>query len=98
MKRTNVILDEKLLEEARLATGEKTYSATITKALETIVKRKRFWEAYRKFEDMAAEGGFFWPGYLEEISPNAYTLHERKRSSAHERRVPEKKGRSRDPR
>ena len=42
MKRTNVVLDEQLLEDARLATGEKTYSATITKALESVVKRKKF--------------------------------------------------------
>ena len=91
MKRTNVILDEKLLEDARLATGEKTYSATITKALESVVKRKKFWESYRKFEEMAAKGDFFWPGYLEELRPNAYTVKARARQSAHEKRAPRKK-------
>ena len=98
MKRTNVILDEELLEDARRATGERTYSATITKALESVVKQKRFWESYKKFEDMAAKGDFFWPGYLEEIAPNAYTLQKPKRASAHEKRAPKKKGRARDSR
>jgi Arc/MetJ family transcription regulator len=95
MKRTNVILDEELLENARRATGERTYSATITKALEAVVKRKKFWDAYRRFEDMAARGDFFWPGYLEEIRPNAYSLQKPKRASAHEKRAPRKKGASR---
>ena len=91
MKRTNVILDEKLLEDARLATGEKTYSATITKALESVLKRKKFWESYRRFEEMAAKGDFFWPGYLEELRPNAYPVKPPARRSAHEKRAPRKK-------
>jgi hypothetical protein len=91
MKRTNVVLDEKLLEDARLATGEKTYSATITKALESVLKRKRFWESYRRFEEMAAKGDFFWPGYLEELRPNAYSVKSSVRQSAHEKRAPRKK-------
>jgi Bacterial antitoxin of type II TA system, VapB len=98
MKRTNVVLDEKLLEEARRVSGEKTYSATITKALEKVVKQERFWESYRKFEDMAAKGDFFWPGYLEEIRPNAYSLQKPKRVSAHDKRVSKKKARVRDSR
>ena len=91
MKRTNVILDEKLLEDARLATGEKTYSATITKALESVLKRKKFWESYRRFEEMAAKGDFFWPGYLEELRPNAYPVKPAARQSAHEKRAPRRK-------
>ena len=98
MKRTNVILDDNLLEDARRATGEKTYSATITKALESVLKRERFWEAYRKFEAEAHQGDFFWPGYLEEIAPNAYSLQKPKRAFAHEKRVPRKKRQSRDSR
>jgi hypothetical protein len=91
MKRTNVILDEKLLEEARRVTGEKTYSATITKALEKVVKRKKFWESYKRFEEIAAKGDFFWPGYLEELRPNAYPVAVPERRSAHEKRAPKKK-------
>jgi len=93
MKRTNVILDEELLEKARRVSGEKTYSATINKALEGMVKRNDFREALKRFQDLAAEGDFFWPGYLEEIRPNAYVVQEQKdkRVSAHEKRVSKKK-------
>jgi hypothetical protein len=95
MKRTNVILDEKLLEEARRDLGERTYSATITKALEQVVKRKRFWEAYDRFEKMAHEGDFFWPNYLEEIRPPGRMLklqqQKKPRAAAHEKRAPRKK-------
>jgi putative antitoxin of VapBC-like toxin-antitoxin system len=96
MKRTNVILDETLLEEARRDLGEKTYSATITKALESVVKRRRFWEAYDKFAEEAAKGDFFWPGYLEEIRPPGRMLRLQKsqkkaRVAAHEKRAPREK-------
>ena len=95
MKRTNVILDEELLEKARRVSGERTYSAAITKALQEFVKKREFWEAYRRFEEEAAKGDFFWPGYLEEIAPNAYTVlaEKKKRVSAHEKRAPRKSSR-----
>jgi hypothetical protein len=93
MKRTNVVLDEKLLEKARRVSGERTYTAAITKALEDYVKKSDFWEAYQRFEDEAAKGDFFWPGYLEEIAPNAYSLQKPKRASAHEKRAPRKSSR-----
>jgi Arc/MetJ family transcription regulator len=41
MKRTNLVLDEILLEEATRVTGEKTYSATVNRALEELLKRSR---------------------------------------------------------
>ncbi|HEX7830850.1 MAG TPA: type II toxin-antitoxin system VapB family antitoxin [Thermoanaerobaculia bacterium] len=95
MKRTNVILDEKLLEEARRASGEKTYSATITKALEAMVKKKRFWELYDQFEEEAHKGDFFWPNYLEEIRPpgRMTRLQKKGRVAAHEKREPKKRTR-----
>ncbi|HYH08096.1 MAG TPA: type II toxin-antitoxin system VapB family antitoxin [Thermoanaerobaculia bacterium] len=89
MKRTNVIVDEELLEKARRAAGEKTYSATINKALEDMVRQQQFWAAYDRFETLAHEGNFFWPGYLEEIRPNA--IVKKQRMSAHEKRAPRKK-------
>jgi predicted nucleic acid-binding protein len=46
MKRTNVILDEELLEKARVATGEKTYSGAINTALEELVRRRSFHRAF----------------------------------------------------
>lgn len=90
MKRTNVIVDEELLEKARRLTGEKTYSATINKALEEVVRQKRFWDAYGRFEKLAHEGDFFWPGYLEELRPNAIPP-KRKRVAAHVARAPRAK-------
>lgn len=91
MKRTNVVLDEELLETARRVTGERTYSGTITKALEAIVKQDRLQRALDEFQREAAKGGFFTPGYLEEIRPNAYSIEKRReRISADEKRVPRK--------
>jgi hypothetical protein len=92
MKRTNVILDEELLEKARRASGEKTYSSAITKALEEYVQRHDFWEAYKEFEKEVQKGDFFWPGYLEELRPNAHPVlaATNKRVSAHEKRAPRK--------
>ena len=93
MKRMNVILNEEVLEEARLASGERTYSATINKALERVVKQNRSREALKKFEELSrTQGPIFRPGYLEEIAPNAYDLAKPARRSAHEKRAP-KKGR-----
>ena len=93
MKRTNVVLDEALLEKARRASGERTYTAAITKALTEYVKKHDFWEAYRRFEEEAAKGDFFWPGYLEELRPNAYSVlaTKKKRVSAYEKRAPRTK-------
>ncbi|MFP5245878.1 MAG: type II toxin-antitoxin system VapB family antitoxin [Thermoanaerobaculia bacterium] len=98
MKRTNVILDEKLLDDARRVTGERTYSATITNALRRVVRQEEFRRALDEFQREAAKGDFFWPGYLEEIRPNAYSVleeKEKKRVSAHEKRAPQKKSRRR---
>lgn len=88
MKRTNVILDEKLLEEARRVTGERTYSATITKALERVVQQTRFRESLKRFEEMAAKGDFFDPDYLAEKSVNSYFNEPKVLRSADEKRAP----------
>lgn len=91
MKRTNVVLDEKLLEDARRATGERTYSATITKALEKIVKQERFRAALAEFEKEAAKGGFFHPDFLAEKRANSMFDEPPQRLSANEMRAPRKK-------
>src|SRR5438876_9506131 len=39
MKRTNLVLREELLEEATRLSGEKTYSRTVERALEELVRR-----------------------------------------------------------
>ena len=42
MKRTNLVLDEELLEEAVRALGVKTYSATVNLALREALRMRRF--------------------------------------------------------
>ena len=41
MKRTNLVLDERLLEEAVRLSGERTYSGAVERALEDFVRRVR---------------------------------------------------------
>ena len=87
MKRTNVIVDEELLEKARLATGERTYSATINKALNVVVRQHVFWKAYDEFAKEAAKGDFFDPDYVAERWPEV-DAPLRKKRSADEKRLP----------
>lgn len=87
MKRTSVVVDPDLLERARRVGGERTYSATITKALEEYVRRRAFWEAYKEFEHLAHTEGVFEPDYLEEKKAKSLTAR-KKRISAYEVRAP----------
>jgi Arc/MetJ family transcription regulator len=41
MRRTNLVLDERLLEEAVRVSGETTYSATVNLALAELVRRAK---------------------------------------------------------
>lgn len=63
MKRTNVVLDEQLLEEAVRLGGEKTYSRTIDKALRELVRQARAYRAYQALRD----SGAIWEGDLAEM-------------------------------
>ncbi|MGH2525071.1 MAG: type II toxin-antitoxin system VapB family antitoxin [Anaerolineales bacterium] len=38
MKRTNLVLDEEKLDEARRLSGERTYSGTVNRALDELVR------------------------------------------------------------
>lgn len=58
MKRTNLVLDEALLEEAVRLSGEKTFSAAVTRALEDFVRRARA----RRILDLRGSG--LWEGDL----------------------------------
>jgi Arc/MetJ family transcription regulator len=58
MKRTNLVLDEHVLEEATRLSGEKTYSATVMRALEELVRRIRA----RQILDLRGSG--LWEGDL----------------------------------
>src|SRR5690349_6007489 len=59
MKRTNLVLDAALLEEATRLSGEKTYSAAVSRALEAFVRHRRAWTAFD-----ALRGSGAWQGDL----------------------------------
>jgi Arc/MetJ family transcription regulator len=61
MKRTNLVLDEKLLDEATRLAGERTYSRTVGRALEDFVRRIKA----RQILDLAGSG--LWEGDLSEM-------------------------------
>ena len=61
MKRTNLVLDEKLLEEATREFGLKTYSATVNKALQEALRMHRIRRIPEYFGKVA------WHGDLSEM-------------------------------
>jgi Arc/MetJ family transcription regulator len=61
MKRTNLVLDEQLLERATRLSGEKTYSGTVNRALEDFVRRIQA----RQILELAGSG--LWEGSLSEM-------------------------------
>jgi hypothetical protein len=58
MKRTNVVLDERLLDEAVRVSGERTYARTIERALDEMVRRAKA----RDIDRLAGSG--LWVGDL----------------------------------
>lgn len=66
MKRTNLVLDEDVLEEATRLSGEKTYSATVQRALKELVRRARA----RQILELRGSG--LWEGELEEMRQDRY--------------------------
>ncbi|MGH2769029.1 MAG: type II toxin-antitoxin system VapB family antitoxin [Actinomycetota bacterium] len=64
MRRTNLVLDEELLEEAVRLSGERTYSRAVARALEDFVRRAR---AGRILE-LAGSG--LWEGDLSRMRPD----------------------------
>jgi Arc/MetJ family transcription regulator len=62
MKRTNLVLDEKLLEETVRLSGEKTYSRAVERAMRDFVKLQSSWAA---FQQLAGKGE--WEGNLAEM-------------------------------
>jgi Arc/MetJ family transcription regulator len=61
MKRTNLVLDETLLEEATRLSGQRTYSRTVNRALADFVRRIK---ARRILE---LEGSGLWEGTLPQM-------------------------------
>jgi Arc/MetJ family transcription regulator len=65
MKRTNLVLDEHLLQEAVRLSGERTYSRTVERALEEFVRRAQA----RRILDLVGSG--LWHGDLGEMRRDA---------------------------
>jgi Arc/MetJ family transcription regulator len=61
MKRTSLVLDEKLLEEALRLSGERIYSRAVERALTEFVLKVRA----RRILDLAGSG--LWEGNLSEM-------------------------------
>jgi hypothetical protein len=61
MKRTNVVLDEALLEEAVRVSGERTYARTIERALEELIRRAKA----NGIDQLAGSG--LWTGSLADM-------------------------------
>ena len=61
MKRTNLVLDESILEEALRLSGQRTYSAAVGMALEDFVRRAKA----RRILELAGSG--LWQGDLGEM-------------------------------
>ena len=74
MKRTNVVIDEDLLEEAVRVSGEKTYSRTIERALTEMVRRAKA----RAIDTLAGSG--LWSGDLAQMRGDQPVLARESRS------------------
>jgi Arc/MetJ family transcription regulator len=75
MKRTNLVLDETLLEEAARLSGERTYSRTVERALEEFVRRAKA----RRILDLAGSG--LWEGDLAVVRENRGVYRTRRRGT-----------------
>jgi Arc/MetJ family transcription regulator len=73
MKRTNLVLNEELLEAATRLSGERTYSAAVNRALEDYVRRAK---AGRILE-LAGRG--LWEGDLPEMRRDATSSEQTRR-------------------
>jgi Arc/MetJ family transcription regulator len=61
MKRTNLVLDEQLLQEVTKVSGETSYSRAVTRAMEEFLRRHRA----ERILDLAGSG--LWEGDLAEM-------------------------------
>jgi len=61
MKRTNLVLDEEVPEEATRLSGQKTYSAAVMQALEDFIRRAKARQI------LALRGSGLWEGKLSEM-------------------------------
>ncbi|MEO5894463.1 MAG: type II toxin-antitoxin system VapB family antitoxin [Vicinamibacterales bacterium] len=75
MKRTNLVLNGELLEEATRLSGERTYSRTVERALEEFVRRVKA----RKILDLAGSG--LWQGDLAVMREDRGVYRTKRRGS-----------------
>lgn len=75
MKRTNLVLDEHLLEEATRLSGERTYSRAVERALEDFVRRAKA----RRILDLAGSG--LWRGDLAVVREDRGAYRTKRRGS-----------------
>jgi Arc/MetJ family transcription regulator len=75
MKRTNLVLDADLLEEATRLSGERTYSRTVERALQEFVRRAKA----RRILDLAGSG--LWEGNLSVVREDRGVYRKRARGS-----------------
>ena len=75
MKRTNLLLDAALLEEATRLSGARTYSRTVERALEEFVRRAKA----RRILDLAGSG--LWEGDLSVVREDRGIYRTRRRGS-----------------
>jgi Arc/MetJ family transcription regulator len=75
MKRTNLVLDEQILEEAIRLSGERTYSRVVGRALEDFVRRIKA----RRILELAGRG--LWEGDLAEMRRDQPRPGKRRRRS-----------------
>ena len=72
MKRTNLVLNEDLLEEAVRVSGERTYSRAVERALEEFVRRAKAGQIL----ELAGSG--LWEGDLAEMRDDGTSRTNRK--------------------
>jgi Arc/MetJ family transcription regulator len=75
MKRTNLVLDGDLLEEATRLSGERTYSKTVERALREMVRRAKA----RQILDLAGSG--LWQGELAVMREDKGVYRTRRRGA-----------------
>jgi Arc/MetJ family transcription regulator len=75
MKRTNLVLDADLLEEATRLSGERTYSRTVERALQEFVRRAKA----RRILDLTGSG--LWEGDLAAVREDRGAYRTRRRGS-----------------
>ena len=76
MKRTNLVLDEQLLEDTLKASGARTYSAAVEMAMQAFVRRARARTI------LSLQGSGLWQGDLSAVREDrtAYRVTRKRRS------------------